>query len=510
MVTTLGSTDAPVSYCRSVAIDALASGFDIVIVGAGSAGCVLAGRLSEDASCRVALLEAGPAPRLDERPPELQRLSLPVAWPWDWDDRVGASGRHHFYGRGRGLGGSSATNGAIALRPEPADCDRWPTGWRWDDLLPALCAIEHDLDFGDRPWHGAAGPVPIVRWPESEWNDMQAGFVAGALALDLPFCADHNEPNTTGVGPVPMNRRGRERVSTHESHLEPARSRPNLFVLGDAHARRVVVRGGRAVGVELLDGRFIRGDQVIVAAGTIQDPLLLWRSGVGPASRLRALGVDPVVDLPAVGDHLTDHMVVNHTIAIRPDSIPDDAPSLQTILRTTAPGSDHHHDLQLTPWVRRHGDGRRELGVSVSLQLPEGEGSVTPTGDDLLGPADIRWPFTELPANIGRLRDGWRLAAMIGRASGVALDPRDADADLARSSDEIDAIVRSTHAVFYHGVGTCRMGDRGEDRVVDTDCAVVGVEGLFVVDASIIPTVPRTNTNLAAMAVAEHFVRRRR
>jgi choline dehydrogenase len=237
--------------------------------------------------------------------------------------------------------------------------------------------------------------------------------------------------------------------------------------------------------------------------------LLLWRSGVGPAARLRELGVDPVVDLPAVGAHLTDHMVVNHTIAIRPETIPDDAPSLQTILRTTAPDSDHHHDLQLTPWVRRHGDGRRELGVSVSLQLPEGEGSVTPTGDDLLGPADIRWPFTERPENIRRLRQGWRLAATIARASGVALDPHDADTDLARSSDEIDAMVRSTHAVFYHGVGTCRMGDEGVDRVVDTDCAVVGVDGLFVVNASIIPTVPRTNTNLAAMAVAEHFVRRR-
>jgi len=484
-------------------------GFDVVIVGAGSAGCVLAARLSADPARRVALLEAGPAPRLAERPVELRRLSLPVSWPWDWQDEVVATGRRHSYGRGRGLGGSSATNGAVALRPEPADCDRWPTGWRWAEFLPTLRDLEHDLDFGDRPWHGDVGPVPIVRWPESEWNEMQCGFVTGALEAGIPACADHNEPDTTGVGPVPMNRRGRDRVSAHESHLEPARARSNLVVLGDAHVRRILLHGQRATGVELLDGRVIRADMVILSAGTIQDPLVLWRSGIGPADRLRALGVDPIVDLPAVGSHLTDHMVVNHVIDIRPEAIPDDAPSLQTILRTTAPDSDHHHDLQLTPWVRRHGDGRRQLGVSVALQLPVGEGSVTPSGTDLLGPADIRWPFTEDPENVRRLRGGWLLAARIARASGLMLDRRSVEADLARSSDEIDEIVRTTHAVFYHGVGTCRMGDDGDDRVVDTNCAVDGVERLHIVDASIIPTVPRTNTNLAAMAVAEHFVRRR-
>ena len=142
------------------------------------------------------------------------------------------------------------------------------------------------------------------------------------------------------------------------------------------------------------------------------------------------------------------------------------------------------------------------------MQLPVGEGSVTPSGTDLLGPADIRWPFTEHPENVRRLREGWRMAAAIARASGLVLERRDVEADLARSDDEIDRIVRSTHAVFYHGVGTCRMGDDGDDRVVDTNCAVDGVERLHIVDASIIPTVPRTNTNLAAMAVAEHFVRR--
>jgi choline dehydrogenase-like flavoprotein len=275
------------------------------------------------------------------------------------------------------------------------------------------------------------------------------------------------------------------------------------------------VHDGRAVGVELADGETIHAHEVVLAAGVVQDPLLLWRSGIGPADRLRSLGLEPVVDLPAVGAHLTDHFVVTFAAEIRSDAAPDDAPSLQTILRLTAPGSERRHDLQITPFVRRHPDGRRSLAMSVALQLPDGDGSVEPSGVDVDDPPVIRWPFTSLPSNLARLRAGWRTAAAIAKASGLLVRPAEVDAALATDDDALDELIAETHTAFYHGVGTCRMGDESADnrgdegfgRVVDTRCRVLGVDGLRVADASIIPTVPRSNTNLAAMAVAERFAR---
>jgi choline dehydrogenase len=301
-----------------------------------------------------------------------------------------------------------------------------------------------------------------------------------------------------------MNRERSRRISTALAYLEPARGRANLSVRGGAHVARVLLEGRRAIGVELVGGEVLRAGEVVICAGVVQSPMLLWRSGIGPAPALRALGIEPRVELPAVGSNWSDHLVMTFTCPIAPELVPPGGGPLQTILRATAPQSALAHDLNLTPWIGRGAQGGWELAISVSLQRPLGRGRISLASPDPAQPGRIEFPFAGIAENVRRLREGWRLAAALVDAGGLSSD-RELPRRVNDQSDaQLDEHVARNHAAFYHGVGTCSLGGPGDPgRVVDAHCRVRGVDGLRVVDASIGPEVPRTNTNLLVIACAE-------
>jgi len=521
--------------------------FDYIVIGGGSAGCVLAGRLTEDPAVHVCLLEAGPADKsvLIHCPAGLAALAATGSHNWgdETTPQPGLAGRRGYQPRGKVLGGSSSVNAMVYMRGDPSDYDHWAAqgnpGWSHADVLPYFRRAENN-ERGADAWHGAGGPLNVadLRAP----HRISRAFVEAGVQAGHAHNPDFNGARLEGVGLYQVTHKNGERHSAAKGYLTPHLGRPNLQVVTGAQVTRILFEGLRAVGVQYHQGgqahtvRAVR--EVLLAAGALRSPQLLQLSGVGPGAELQRHGIAVVHDLPGVGQHLHDHPdVVQVMNAPRVTDLFGLAPrGAWNVLRGMLEWRRHRSGMlttnfaeagafiksdaqQAVPDLQLHfvigklvNHGRTPswgYGYSchVCLLQPASRGSVGLASADPMAAPRIDPAFLHDPDDLQRMVQGVRLMRQILEQPALAqYGARELEYSAsARSDEEIAQFIRQKADTIYHPVGSCRMGP-GPLDVVDSQLRVHGVQGLRVVDASIMPRIVSGNTNAPTVMIAEKAV----
>lgn len=518
---------------------------DYLVLGGGTAGCIMAARLSEDGANRVVLVEAGP-PDSDmwiHIPAGYARLFASGKYDWKFatEPEAALGGRRVHWPRGRVLGGSGSINGLVFLRGSPHDYDRWAQagarGWAYEDVLPAFRRLE-DWRGVPSALRGTGGPVPVGE-PEGLCTGARA-FIEAAVNAGFPRLPDVNASAIEGVAPIQLNTRRGRRVSTAQAYLKPARGRPNLLVLTDTMAERITVEGGRATGAVVrrkggaVEAVTVRRE-VVLCAGAIASPKLLMLSGIGDGAALGALGLPVHVHRPAVGRNLQDHLIARFSFRTRPAGTMNERAGTRfrmaamalgyaahrrgpmsvgateaTLFARVTPGAEEAEvQYQFINFSLAPGKGyvlASHPGVMINFGQcrPDSRGELTLGGPDPAAAPVIRANYLSAPTDQRVMLEGARLARRLGRTAPFSdLVLQELLPDPGRDDDEaLLAYLRDTATTVYHPCGTCRMGS-DDGAVVDPSLRVRGVDGLRVVDASVFPLVPSSNIQPAVMMVAE-------
>jgi choline dehydrogenase len=508
--------------------------FDHIVIGAGSAGCAVAARLSEDPTRKVLLVEAGGSDRcLEARAPAGFPGLFHKDRDWDYytEPEPGCDGRRLYHPRGKLVGGCSAMNAMLWVRGSNLDYDGWDIpGWGWDDVLPHYLKLEDHFLPGDA--HGHGGPMRIRRIDTPDPST--TAFVDAAVAAGIPRTEDLSGPELSGVQVSATTTSGGRRWSTARGYLDPARRRKNLTVMTGALVHRIVIDRGRAVGIDLErkgQVQHVRATQeIVLSAGAFNTPHLLQLSGVGPAAHLRDIGVDVIVDAPAVGAHLTEHPMTFVNFELREPWLGlSDAEKPKHILNWLVRGKGklasnvgealaHVHtrdglpapDMQLVNgpvYFWEHGEGEHPkpaMMIAQSYWTPQSRGTVLARSSDPREKPAVQLNLLTAQEDVDAMVRGVRLARRIAEQGPLSdmLAAEITPGPVAQTDAELEAWVRATCQHTYHAACSARIGEPG-DGVLDPELRVHGVEHLRVADASVLPTITRANTNAPAIMVGE-------